>query len=87
MKHGILITLLLPILQMPMMRQVIVSLYLIKSAKTHLFAVLPFGHARLFIKHYNMLVTEERFVLMEGTVSHIHTAVFQKMLLGKRRYI
>ena len=76
-KYGLLITLLLPILQMPMMRQVIVSLYLIKSAKTHLYAVLPFGHARLFIKHYDMLVTEERFVLMEGTVSHIHIAVFQ----------
>ena len=76
-KYGLLITLLLPILQMPMMRQVIVSLYLIKSAKTHLYAVLPFGHARLFIKHYDMLVTEERFVLMEGTVSHIHTDVFQ----------
>ena len=76
-KYGLLITLLLPILQMPTMRQVIVSLYLIKSAKTHLYAVLPFGHARLFIKHYDMLVTEERFVLMEGTVSHIHTDVFQ----------
>jgi len=62
---------------MPVMRQVIVSLYLIKSAKTHFYAVLPFGHARLFIKHYDMLVMEERFVLMEGTVSHIHTAVFQ----------
>lgn len=82
-KYGLFRSFQLLIFQALLTLQVIVYLFLIKLVTTRLSAVLLLSHAGLYRRHFCWLGMEERLVLMEGTLSHIHTAVWQRRLQRK----